>query len=245
MFRRYNRWHSRFDQPDPYVGSYSATDPQSFNRYSYVNNDPVNFTDPSGLQRVSCFYMQEGLEDQRLVCILAPDVWNGFQGGRRGGQLPAAANEPHPQARRNPSCYEFVNELVDRVFNSWFLTETGQGISMETEGIRNPYEKEMPYSKGNPNNDFKYELTDHGQNGDVYRHILFVAGTILAGDSHIRDQFIAYDQKQADSGRKESIAELADDRAGIDVGNLMDSAWNGKLNADQLQDALTRRLCNN
>ena len=25
------------------------TDPQSFNRYSYVQNDPVNFVDPSGL----------------------------------------------------------------------------------------------------------------------------------------------------------------------------------------------------
>ncbi|MGH9904947.1 MAG: hypothetical protein ACRD8U_05095, partial [Pyrinomonadaceae bacterium] len=43
------RWHSRFDQPDPYDGSYSLTDPQSFNRYAYVNNDPVNFVDPSGL----------------------------------------------------------------------------------------------------------------------------------------------------------------------------------------------------
>jgi RHS repeat-associated protein len=49
MFRRYNRWHSRFDQPDPYDGSYNRTDPQSFNRYAYVQNDPVNFVDPSGL----------------------------------------------------------------------------------------------------------------------------------------------------------------------------------------------------
>ncbi len=49
MHRRYNRWHSRFDQPDPYDGSYSLTDPQSFNRYAYVQNDPVNFVDPSGL----------------------------------------------------------------------------------------------------------------------------------------------------------------------------------------------------
>jgi RHS repeat-associated protein len=49
MFRRYNRWHSRFDQPDPYDGSYSLADPQSFNRYAYVQNDPVNFVDPSGL----------------------------------------------------------------------------------------------------------------------------------------------------------------------------------------------------
>jgi RHS repeat-associated protein len=49
MFRRYNRWWSRFDQPDPYDGSYNLSDPQSFNRYAYVQNDPVNFVDPSGL----------------------------------------------------------------------------------------------------------------------------------------------------------------------------------------------------
>jgi len=49
MFRRYNRAHSRFDQPDPYEGSYDLRDPQSFNRYAYVQNDPVNFVDPSGL----------------------------------------------------------------------------------------------------------------------------------------------------------------------------------------------------
>jgi RHS repeat-associated protein len=49
MFRRYNRKHSRFDQPDPYEGSYDFTNPQSFNRYAYVLNDPANFVDPSGL----------------------------------------------------------------------------------------------------------------------------------------------------------------------------------------------------
>jgi RHS repeat-associated protein len=49
MHRRYNRWFSRFDQPDPYDGSYNLTNPQSFNRYSYVQNDPVNLVDPLGL----------------------------------------------------------------------------------------------------------------------------------------------------------------------------------------------------
>ena len=50
MFRRYNRWWSRFDQPDPYGGSYSLMNPQSFNRYAYVQNDPVNYVDPTGLE---------------------------------------------------------------------------------------------------------------------------------------------------------------------------------------------------
>jgi RHS repeat-associated protein len=49
MFRRYNRWHSRYDQPDPYDGSYDWTDPQSLNRYAYTQGDPVNFTDKTGL----------------------------------------------------------------------------------------------------------------------------------------------------------------------------------------------------
>jgi RHS repeat-associated protein len=49
MQRRYNRYWGRFDQPDPYDGSYDAANPQSSNRYAYVNNDPVNFVDPSGL----------------------------------------------------------------------------------------------------------------------------------------------------------------------------------------------------
>jgi RHS repeat-associated protein len=49
MMRRNQSSLSRFFQPDPYDGSYNFGDPQSLNRYAYVQNDPVNFTDPSGL----------------------------------------------------------------------------------------------------------------------------------------------------------------------------------------------------
>ncbi len=49
MMRQYHGYYMRFDQPDPYAGSMSLADPQSLNRYAYVQNDPVNFVDPSGL----------------------------------------------------------------------------------------------------------------------------------------------------------------------------------------------------
>jgi RHS repeat-associated protein len=49
MNRQYHSYWQRFDQPDPYDGSVNLTDPQSLNRYSYVQNDPVNFVDPLGL----------------------------------------------------------------------------------------------------------------------------------------------------------------------------------------------------
>jgi RHS repeat-associated protein len=52
----WHRWYSatwgRFSSPDPYVMSGGLTNPQGWNRYSYVANDPVNFHDPSGL--VAC-----------------------------------------------------------------------------------------------------------------------------------------------------------------------------------------------
>jgi RHS repeat-associated protein len=48
-FRKLESLAGRFSSPDPYNGSMSIRDPQSFNRYSYVSNDPTNSIDPSGL----------------------------------------------------------------------------------------------------------------------------------------------------------------------------------------------------
>ncbi len=48
-WRKYDSSSGRWTTPDPYNGSMSIGDPQSFNRYSYVKNDPVNLIDPTGL----------------------------------------------------------------------------------------------------------------------------------------------------------------------------------------------------
>ena len=47
--RQYAAWMGRWTAPDPYNGSYDLANPQSLNRYAYVNNNPLGFVDPSGL----------------------------------------------------------------------------------------------------------------------------------------------------------------------------------------------------
>jgi RHS repeat-associated protein len=51
LWRKYESRAGRWTTPDPYSGSMTVGDPQSFNRYTYVGNDPINFVDPSDLIR--------------------------------------------------------------------------------------------------------------------------------------------------------------------------------------------------
>lgn len=77
MMRRYNRWHQRFDQPDPSDDSYDLADPQSFNRYVYANNDPVNLIDPSGLMSAASCGAEYGFSE----CGGGGGFWGGNFGG--------------------------------------------------------------------------------------------------------------------------------------------------------------------
>src|SRR6266851_3545300 len=52
VYRYYFPAGGRFTSPDPYKASGGAGDPSSWNRYSYVQGDPVNFFDPAGLWSV-------------------------------------------------------------------------------------------------------------------------------------------------------------------------------------------------
>lgn len=76
MLRRYEGRWQRFAQPDPYDGSYNLSDPQSLNRYAYVQNDPVSFSDPSGLEMCSAEYGFNQCGGS-----------GGFWGGGFGGQV--------------------------------------------------------------------------------------------------------------------------------------------------------------
>src|SRR5439155_23352522 len=49
-FRQYSSSLGRWMHPDPAgLAAVNPSNPQSWNRYSYVSNGPLNFIDPSGL----------------------------------------------------------------------------------------------------------------------------------------------------------------------------------------------------
>jgi RHS repeat-associated protein len=81
---RAGRWTS----PDPYKGSMSLGDPQSFNRYSYVGGDAVNFVDPSGLLLIAFFYQicESGPNGDGTICHWAIHFMDtGGSGGNETG----------------------------------------------------------------------------------------------------------------------------------------------------------------
>jgi RHS repeat-associated protein len=52
MFRQYSSTFGQWTSPDPYGGSSSVYNPQSLNRYAYVNGSPLGAADRSGLDPI-------------------------------------------------------------------------------------------------------------------------------------------------------------------------------------------------
>jgi RHS repeat-associated protein len=99
-FRNLDSLSGRWTSPDPYIGSMSINDPQSLNRYVYVENNPVNAVDPTGLCSFKVFWECTKVEGEPEKCYVKDVIWDcstsstgtykssGGGGGGVGGQFP-------------------------------------------------------------------------------------------------------------------------------------------------------------
>jgi RHS repeat-associated protein len=88
-WRQYENRAERWTSTDPLAGSIG--NPQSLNRYAYVQNDPVNFVDPSGLDKTypgpcplgGCIVTVLIPRDNNPISNLPPGMMGSLTGGIR------------------------------------------------------------------------------------------------------------------------------------------------------------------
>lgn len=112
-WRKLETFAGRWARPDPYKGSMNTGDPQSFNRYSYVANDPINMVDPTGL---------DGVGDATALAqqLLQSKACQKAVAGKFNKNLGAQLGEIHSGGRmtlRNDA-------LMGRIVNGKFITKT-------------------------------------------------------------------------------------------------------------------------
>ena len=124
-WRKYDSSSGRWTSPDPYGGSMNAADPQSFNRYSYVQNDPVNLTDPSGLRfTLNCSIVRDA--NDSWTCSLGwvddpeptdfshgdGDIGGGGGGGGNGQIIDDTVDRVIDLLKKNKNCNQFLLGLA-------------------------------------------------------------------------------------------------------------------------------------
>ncbi len=118
MARYYVNRFGRFCSPDPLGGS--TADPQSLNRYAYVHNDPVNFTDPLGLRCVIWYnfnwHPSQTTEIPHEPPVVQPGYWSlnidvwCFADPRLPGERPCRG--PECREPREPSVESLRSKLA-------------------------------------------------------------------------------------------------------------------------------------
>ena len=86
--RYYSSTYGRFLTSDPYRASGGPSDPGSWNRYAYVQGDPVNFVDPRGLATVPVSFL--GYVASSIPPPIVSTTVYGYLSGVAGGGVTGA-----------------------------------------------------------------------------------------------------------------------------------------------------------
>jgi RHS repeat-associated protein len=130
--RYYSNVTGRFLTPDPGGMAADASDPGSWNRYAYVQGDPMNFSDRHGLIRDAedciddpdaCEAEDWGCYESSLLGVPEPGCYGGG-----GGEVPVTSGH---DAGPKPSCDQLEAEWIDDYLQS-YKGATGSGSPLYT-----------------------------------------------------------------------------------------------------------------
>jgi RHS repeat-associated protein len=254
----------RWTSPDPYNGSMNLGDPQSFNRYSYVTSDPVNYVDPSGLllaiPQYECHTVIRFDRPER-VCEF---VGYSYVNIGSGPPNPTSGGEEFPSGVGGStvedklpfnSCAEFVDYLVGLAVKMG-QKAAGAKSKAKTLGKGLMYTAYFEYDRHSKNGyeGFKGGLVNAGaevnnpQGGNVYAHILAFAGAYL--DSSNALTYLGsvaanqYDHGQIITGNNpQAPSEVAGNAAGTSVGTHIWNFLKGNGSEADLKTSITSELC--
>jgi RHS repeat-associated protein len=131
QFRQYSSTQGRWMTPDPYDGSYDLSDPQSFNRYGYVLNNPLGFVDPIGLSDCTAWELAHGMCVVQIVVNVStppppnvPTITGPGENGpgsnpRSGGSTP---NNPAPAPNN-------AKQTQQQCLNNYYNSKAGKTVA--------------------------------------------------------------------------------------------------------------------
>jgi len=133
-FRKLENRAGRWTSPDPYNGSANIGNGQSWNRYSYVENQPTNFVDPSGLLALSwvCWdlntYFSNANGDQltrtttqcSAIWVGGGDGGGGNSGATYGGGSDEAQTRTTVQSSNKKPNLKNAKEALDKCIRKFF-----------------------------------------------------------------------------------------------------------------------------
>jgi hypothetical protein len=95
-----------------------------------------------------------------------------------------------------------------------------------------------------PTSGFHHDLWQHGQKGQMYRHLYFHLGCVLLGPAgHLLSRAMDWlDRRQQKSGRLESATEVRDNIAGRECGRILKTYLRGKSDQATARRQLRRLL---
>jgi RHS repeat-associated protein len=158
--RYFSGAQGRFTSPDPLMASARASDPQSWNRYAYVLNNPLKFVDPDGLEVPdSC------VKDQNCTIVIKLNVvYDATMNRGRGPNQQQRQKWEKEQLAKAQKDYGHSNIKLEATYTPGRYDVGSDGQTPILRGL-NPDALNVMVSQGTPTNKAGVSYLD--QNGPV------------------------------------------------------------------------------